>query len=120
MGRTSSTDHIAGSDAEDSTSAQAKFDDKRSKQLKTAVIVKFRGGNEVSHALDAAKGVDPPVSNEQIVGKWRNLMAGVIDDGRRDEIERLVLGFDKVQDVKAIAKVLEGDAKCPIVVGGTS
>ena len=95
------------------------FDEDRTKGLKTTVTVNFSGGEQVSQTLDAAKGVDPPVSNEAIVAKWRSLVKGVIDDERRDKIERTVLGLEKLEDVRELATLLEGEAKCPIVVAGS-
>ncbi len=58
--------------------------------------------------MDAAKGVDPPVNNKGIMAKWQKLTHGVIEDPRRDEIERTVLGLDKVQGVEELTTLLEG------------
>lgn len=58
--------------------------------------------------------------DEDKVAKWRSLTSSVIDDGRRDESERIGLRLDRVQAVKELASLLEGHARCPIVVGGRS
>ena len=66
--------------------------------------------------MKAPKGVDPPLSNEEIVHKWRGLVTGVLDVERRDQIEQCVLGMDRLEDIGKLIKLLEGTVKCPISV----
>nr|POE72301.1 cis-aconitate decarboxylase [Quercus suber] len=92
------------------------FDASAQDKWKTVVTVKFKGGQSVSEYLDAPRGIDPPVTNEQIVDKWRRLVKGVVTEERRDAIEQFVLGLDDAKDVRELAKLLQGTVQCPIDV----
>lgn len=83
----------------------------------TIVTVHFRDSADVlQERVEAAKGISPPVSNADIVDKWRRLVSGVIDDGRRDEIETKVVGLERLEDVTELVELLRGEVKCPIDV----
>lgn len=56
--------------------------------------------------MKAAKGVDPKVSNGEIVEKFRGLMRGVIDDDRRAEIEKTCLRIEELDDVTELGNLL--------------
>ncbi|KAK5991632.1 Cis-aconitate decarboxylase-like protein oryM [Cladobotryum mycophilum] len=62
----------------------------------------------------AARGVIPQMPNEEIVEKWRNITANVIDDERRQKIEDLILNLDKCEDISELCKLLIGETKNPI------
>ncbi|CAK7234882.1 hypothetical protein SBRCBS47491_009099 [Sporothrix bragantina] len=69
-------------------------------KMRTRVTIWFKDGPEpISADREAAKGVIPPVTNEEILDKWRSITANVIDDERRQKIEEVVLN-------------LESDAQC--------
>jgi aconitate decarboxylase len=70
-----------------------------------ATIV-FRDGSEISKTLKAPKGVDPTLSNEEIVDKYRSLTKGLISDGRQKAIEDAVLGLEKLQDISQLEALL--------------
>lgn len=82
----------------------------------TIVTVRFRDGKEVEVSLAAPRNVSPGVTNEEVVDKWRRLVSGVLDDRRRDEIERCVLGLENEADVTKLGALLQGTVKCPIDV----
>jgi len=83
---------------------------------RTIVTVSFADGTEVRADLPAAKGLDPPASNDDVVRKWRSLVHGVLDDAARDQIEKLVLGLQDIADVRDLIKLLQVQVKCPIDV----
>lgn len=92
------------------------FDSSKSVGFVTVVTVRFADGTEVQTRTDGPKGILPPATNDDIVQKWRMLVRDVLDEERRDDIERCVLGLDTLDDVKRLVKLLEGTVKCPIVV----
>ena len=48
------------------------------------------------------KGLDPAMSNEEILTKWRRMMDGVIDHETRDRIESMILDLENIADVTDI------------------
>ncbi|KIY00305.1 uncharacterized protein Z520_03990 [Fonsecaea multimorphosa CBS 102226] len=92
------------------------FDATKMSRWQTVVTVTFADGTEVQGRVDAPRGIKPPVSNEDIVAKWRELTAEILDGDRRDAIERCVLSLEKVPDVRQLAALLEDPVKCPIDV----
>jgi aconitate decarboxylase len=69
--------------------------------------VAFQGGRKIEAEVQSARGVDPELSNEETVAKCKGLTNGVISDGRRDEIERLVLGLVEMKDLGVFIGLLE-------------
>lgn len=59
-------------------------------------------------AVKAPKGIKPPMSNEEVVSKWRSVTKGIIDDERRQQIEDLVLDLDGLKDITALTRLLAG------------
>ncbi|OJJ45316.1 hypothetical protein ASPZODRAFT_143957 [Penicilliopsis zonata CBS 506.65] len=58
--------------------------------------------------VDAPRGNKIPLSNEEILDKWRVVTAGVITAHRRAAIEEIVLNLDTEQDVRPLAELLYG------------
>ncbi|KAF7550234.1 hypothetical protein G7Z17_g5840 [Cylindrodendrum hubeiense] len=56
----------------------------------------------------APRGNGKPLSNDDILDKWRRLTADVIDLERRDAIERIVLQLEMVQDMRQLVRLLSG------------
>ena len=81
---------------------------------RTNMTVKFRDGTEFKESVKAPRGIDPPVTNEGIVDKWRRLVDGVLDLERREQIEKCVLGLDKLADVRELCGLLAGVIESPI------
>lgn len=70
------------------------------------VTVTFDDGFVLEESLDAPRGFDPWVTNEQLVEKYRKLAQTVMDKERMDEIEKTVLGLDKLTDVRKLIELL--------------
>ncbi|KAJ3493123.1 hypothetical protein NLG97_g4938 [Lecanicillium saksenae] len=85
------------------------------KMLGTRVTIWFKDQKEpISCQRDAATGVLPPLTNEQILAKWQNLMENVIDGDRRAKIENVVLHMEDCQDVRVLGELLGGTCNSPI------
>ena len=79
------------------------------------VTIQFRDGTPpVVHFQSFPKGVNPPLTNDEILVKWRLLTEDVIDKERRDKIEKMVLGLDDVRDVTELSQLLAGKVKSAI------
>jgi aconitate decarboxylase len=78
------------------------------------VEVMFKDGKTLGAEVKAPKGVDPEMTNEEILKKWRDLMNGVIDDERREKIEKLCLGLEELEDVMELNDLMAGLTKNPI------
>jgi aconitate decarboxylase len=60
-------------------------------KFRQRVTVTFDDGASIQHQVEFPRGVKPFLSNEEVVEKWRGLVKGLIDEERRDKIEKLVL-----------------------------
>ncbi|KAE8444117.1 hypothetical protein EG329_000899 [Mollisiaceae sp. DMI_Dod_QoI] len=79
-----------------------------------SVEIKFKDGSTMQAQLASARGTYPELSNAEIVEKWKGLMNGVIDDERRDRIEKLCLGLEECGDMMELCELLEGVTNNPI------
>lgn len=70
------------------------------------VTIKFIDGDTISETVHAPKGVNPPLSNEEILAKFRKFTKGLIDDKRRTTIEKLVLDMENVDDISVLDNLL--------------
>ncbi|KAJ9609215.1 hypothetical protein H2200_006987 [Cladophialophora chaetospira] len=94
----------------------SEFDSDKKKGWTTVVTVRFKDGTEVDTSVAGPKGITPPASDDDVVQKWRMLVRDVLDENRRDQIEKCVLELEKLTDVKDLVQLLEGAVKCPIAV----
>jgi aconitate decarboxylase len=78
------------------------------------VTIEFDDGTVLSHRRDGARGVNPPLSNEEIVEKWRLLTRGVIDEGRASRMEKLVLTLEECPDISVLLELLAEPTRNPI------
>ena len=76
------------------------FDEEKA-VYRTRVTIEFDDGRAaISATKEAARGVAPPLSNEEILAKWRRMTEGLIDTERRARTEEMVLGLDRVLDIQ--------------------
>ncbi|KAL4899922.1 hypothetical protein BDW74DRAFT_171182 [Aspergillus multicolor] len=78
--------------------------------------VEFVDGSSISKFVKAAKGVDPPLSNEEVVRKFRTFTEGLISDQRQRKIEELVLGLESLEDIAELEELLSEHIKSPFGV----
>ena len=64
--------------------------------------------------VQTPKGVNPEMSNEDILDKWRLITKGVIDDMRRAKIEDLVLNLQKVENIVELVSLMAATTANPI------
>ena len=78
------------------------------------MIITFEDDTVIEDVMDAPKGYDPPVSNEEIVDKYRRLTRNVISKERQEKIEKLVVGLDSLENVEDLLSLLNGDVANPL------
>jgi 2-methylcitrate dehydratase PrpD len=76
-------------------------------RLSTRVSILLRDGTRLEDRVASARGgLARPFSNAAIVEKYRSLVEGVVSPARADAIERLVLGLESLEDVRALTAAL--------------
>ena len=76
-------------------------------EMGSAVTIKFKDGKPtLNMVVDKPKGVDQPISNAEIVDKYRKLTAGLLDKDRQRAIEETVLALEKSHDVTELTRLL--------------
>ena len=75
-------------------------------------VMRFTDGTSERRLLRHPKGEPlPPVSNEDIVRKFRQLTSDIIGADRRQRIEDLVLNLERVEDIGELIEVLAPPAR---------
>ncbi|RDW72851.1 hypothetical protein BP6252_06758 [Coleophoma cylindrospora] len=82
--------------------------------MRQKVTVAFDDGTELAAEVEAAKGVNPPLTNEEIVDKWRKITVEVIDKERMERIEKTCLELESLEDITVLGELLRGITKNPI------
>ncbi|CBF73564.1 hypothetical protein AN7940.2 [Aspergillus nidulans FGSC A4] len=77
--------------------------------------VKFNDGTEVSKFVAAAKGFDLPLSNREIVDKFRTFTKGLIPEEMQRKIEETVLGLEGIEDISELEDLLAGLISSPFM-----
>ncbi len=63
------------------------------------VVVKMKDGREIGHREQVNRGAaDRPLSNEEIIAKWRDNAAMLVNDGKVDRLQAAVLALDTTED----------------------
>jgi len=70
------------------------------------LTIEFDDNSKIAVTLKAPRGVDPPLSNEDVLQKWRTTTRGVIDADRQQKIEDLILNIENVNDITVALKHL--------------
>ena len=79
------------------------------------VTITFADGRPpLTHQVEAARGVKPPLPNDEILEKWRRLAREVADENRVAEIEKMVLGLEDCVDIAALGALLSPLTRNPI------
>lgn len=79
------------------------------------VTIALNDGTELSETLDNPRSVSPGLSNEGILEKWRRLTQGIIHEETRDQIERLVLDIETLEDVRVLDDLMATSASNPLL-----
>ncbi|KAH8694929.1 putative immune-responsive protein [Talaromyces proteolyticus] len=78
------------------------------------VTIILKDGTVLTQTLEGPRSVYPGLTNEEILDKWRRLTQGIIEEKRRDKIEKLVLGIEDLEDVSVLDELLAGPIANPI------
>ena len=70
------------------------------------VRVTFKDGSQLESFRAASRAVSQPLSNEEIVTKFRTLTDGLIARARQSEIERVVCSLDTLSDIAELTALL--------------
>ncbi|PVH89077.1 2-methylcitrate dehydratase PrpD [Cadophora sp. DSE1049] len=82
--------------------------------MQTAAEIRLKCGKVLRAEVMSARGMNPELSNQEIVEKWRGITRGVVSDERRDMIEKLCLNLEKLEDVMELGDLLAGLTSNPI------
>jgi aconitate decarboxylase len=77
----------------------------------TQVMITFKDKATLSHKVKAQRGVDPALSNDEILEKWKLITKDIIDDKRREEIEELVLNLEDCKDIALLGELMARETK---------
>jgi aconitate decarboxylase len=84
-------------------------------KLRTRVTIWLKSRSDpIVSDRETAKSLSPPLSNHEILEKWRNITANVIDDERRQKIEDVILNLENCSDLGILSELLLGATKNPI------
>lgn len=78
------------------------------------ITIVFQDGEVISKTLPAPQDVSPGLCNEEILDKFRRFTEGIVDEERREAIERLVLNIETVGDITVLEELLAGRTASPI------
>ena len=83
-------------------------------RLETRVTIHFEDPECIlQHSIELPYGVKPPLSNGEIIKKWRELVDGLIEPPRAAELENLVLNLEDCLDIGSINALMRGLTKSP-------
>ena len=81
--------------------------DRLSQEFGASVTVEFNDGRPaLERMVDRPVGLEQPVTNEEIVKKYRRLTTGRLSTERQKAIEEMVLNFEKLDDIKSLTNLL--------------
>ena len=79
-----------------------------------AVTIAFKDKPTLTRTLWWQKGINPPLTNEEILDKRRMLAGEVIDGERLKRIEFLVLRLEEYKDIGLLGDLMAGSTKNPM------
>jgi aconitate decarboxylase len=82
------------------------FDKAGSSARNTRVTVRLKDGTTLQHAVQIARTISAPLSNEQIVAKYRTLTDGIVAPRRQADIVDAVLNLDAFTDTSRLTRLL--------------
>ena len=82
------------------------FDKAGSAVRSARVTVYLKDGSSLQHFVDTARTIGKPLSNEQIVAKYRLLTGEIVDAKRQAAIEDRVLNLEDMEDTSELSRLL--------------
>ena len=80
----------------------------------TKVTVDFGKGYSVSHEANGPRTYVDALANDGIKAKWDKLAGRVLSPARKEQMEQMVLGLEKLDDLGELMRLLEGEVDNPI------
>ena len=78
------------------------------------MTVEFEDGTILEQTVESPRGVQPPLSNEEIVEKWTLLTKDIMDEEKARKIEKFILALDAQEDISPLYELLSTVTKNPI------
>ncbi|RKK47749.1 hypothetical protein BFJ66_g7902 [Fusarium oxysporum f. sp. cepae] len=78
------------------------------------VRIRFEDGTVLHHSVPSAFGVEPPLSNDDIVAKWRQLTRDIVENEVVGKIEEIVLSLEEQDDLVALFELILQTSKNPL------
>ena len=72
----------------------------------TRVTVHLRDGSILQQFIEISRTISSPLTNEQVVSKYRSLTERLIECGRQAAIEELVLNLEELRGVSELSSLL--------------
>jgi len=73
---------------------------------RTRLRIVFRDGTVLEAERQASRAALQPLSNDEVVAKYRHLSKALVEGARRSEIERAVLSLDELPDAGRLIELL--------------
>lgn len=81
--------------------------DRLTYEMGAVVTIHFKDERQILQmVVDKPRGMDPPITNEEIVEKYRRLTANLLPRGRQIAIEETVLSLEKLDNVTSLTSLL--------------
>lgn len=81
--------------------------DRLTYEMGAVVTIEFNDGRpNLQEVVDKPRGMDPPVTNEEIIEKYRKLTISLLSGDRQKAIEDMVLNLEKLQDITELTRLL--------------
>jgi aconitate decarboxylase len=82
------------------------FDKAGSGTRSTRVTVHLKDGTRLQHFVEIARTIAAPLTNDQIVAKYRTLTDGIVASRRQADIVDFVLNLETARDTSELARLL--------------
>ena len=82
------------------------FDKAGSAARNTRVTVHLKDGTKLQHRVEMARTIGAPLTNDQIVAKYRTLTDGIVASQRQADIVDFVLNLETTKDTSGLARLL--------------
>lgn len=85
--------------------------DKPGLARKTHLIVRLKDGPTLEQTVEAARTVARPLTNDQVIAKFRTLTDGIVDAQRQTTIIGQVLSLETAKDTSELTRLLAPEVK---------
>jgi aconitate decarboxylase len=80
--------------------------DRAGSSRKTRMTVRLKDGSTLQQVVDMARTIAAPLSNEQVVAKYRTLTDGIVEADRQAAIADCILGLETLKDTSRLSGLL--------------